>query len=213
MYFVKFLGFTTTIILLINVILYLKAFFFQDKAFKVFFYYLFVICVIQITNNILGPILHLENLFLSNIYLVGQFLFLSVFYAILLNSYKIILSILTVIFIGLIFQYIINTDLFFRYNPIGITITQFSLIIYSVTYLYRSLNLVNSEFLIVNIGLFLYLVSSTLIFASGNLVFNIDIPTKTYDLLFILNAIFYFIFQILIFIEWRKNYYKKTRRS
>ena len=213
MYFVKFLGFTTTIILLINVILYLKAFLFQDKAFKVFSYYLFVICVIQITNNILGPILHLENLFLSNIYLAGQFLLLSVFYAILLNSYKIILSILTTIFIGLIFQYIINTDLFFRYNPIGITITQFTLIIYSVTYLYRSLNLVNSEFLIVNIGLFLYLVSSTLIFASGNLVFNIDIPTTTYDLLFRLNAIFYFIFQILIFIEWRKNYYKKTLRS
>lgn len=119
---------------------------------------------------------------------------------------------MTPIFLFLGYQYASDSNMFFRYNAIGIAITQILLVVYSVVYFYHSLR-GKVKFIIVNIGLLLYLISSTLIFASGNLVFNVNISESMNFLLVNLKRVLYFIFQILIFIEWRKNYYKKTLRS
>ncbi len=173
--------------------------------------YLVFICLIQLITIFIGKILHKPNLFLSHFYFIIQFGFLSFFYKQLLNT-KLVTYVLIPVTCFLTYQYIIDQDLLHRYNAIGISITQGLLIVYSIIYLYRCLQ-GQSLFLIVNVGVLLYLVSSTLIFASGNLVFNLNISDSMNYLLINANRILYFLFQILIFIEWRKNYYKKIHRS
>jgi len=192
-------------------LLYFKSFIYEDKAFKIFNIYLSLICAVQLATMFVGKILHKPNLFLSHFYFIIQFGFLSFFYNELLKN-KLVLYILTPIIIFLLYQYIDEPNLFYRYNVIGISLTQSILVIYSIIYLYRCLQGEN-KFLIINVGLFLYLVSSTLIFASGNLIFNLNISESMNYLLINTNRILYFLFQILIFIEWRKNYYKKIHRS
>jgi len=197
--------------LIINIFLYFKSFIQEGKAFKIFTIYLLLICLVQLATMFVGKILHKPNLFLSHFYFVIQFVFLSFFYKELLKN-KLILLVLIPVFGFLMYQYIDDSSLFYRYNAIGISITQGVVIIYSIVYLYKCLQ-GQSSFLIVNVGLLLYLVSSTLIFASGNLIFNLNISESMNYLLINTNRILYFLFQILIFIEWRKNYYKKIHRS
>ncbi|WP_443633718.1 hypothetical protein ABXT64_02015 [Candidatus Marifrigoribacter sp. Uisw_064] len=84
-------------------------------------------------------------------------------------------------------------------------ITQTFIVIYSLLYFYKSLSGKN-EFILVNIGLFFYLLSSTLIFASGNLVFDLSIREQVSRLLNIINAVLYLVFQLLIFVEWWRNH-------
>ena len=201
----------TNLFLIINSFIYFKSFTKFGKAFQIFSIYLVLMCVIQLLAIFYGKYLHKSNLFLSHFYFILQFVILSFFYYFLFKK-KIVLLLMIPVFFFLGYQYFLDHSIVFKYNTIGIALTQLILIIYSILYLYRSLN-GEAEFLIVNIGLFLYLISSTLIFASGNLVFNEKISEALNFLLVNLKRILYFVFQILIFIEWRKNYYKKTLRS
>ena len=212
MILLKILGYIATILLIINTVIYAKALSNNGKAFKMFSVYLILICIVEILTKIVGSLLHQNNLFLSHFYFIFQFITLSIFFKILLKN-DIIYFLLIMISVCLGYQYLSEPSLFGKYNSIGISLTQGILIVYSLIYLYHSLQSKYPDFLIVNIGIFIYLLTSTLIFASGNLVFNLNIPRKTYFLLLKLNAILYILFQILIFIEWRKNYYKKTLRS
>ncbi len=196
---------------MLNTILYFKSFIRKDRAFKIFSIYLLLMCLVQVISIFVGKVLHKPNLFLSHFYFIFQFIFLSLFYYELIKS-KVILFIVFPVFIYLGYQYIDSPEMFFRYNAVGIAITQVLLIIYSMIYFYHSLQ-GKIVFIIVNIGLFLYLISSTLIFASGNLIFNLNISESMNYILINFKRILYFVFQILIFVEWRKNYYKKIHRS
>ncbi len=211
MYFLKGLIYVGNIFLIINAILYIRALH-NSKAFKVFTFFLVTISIIQTSMTLISRVLHENNLYLNNVFLVLQFLILSIFYSTLLKR-RFVISILILVLSFLSYQYLSDLNLFFVYNPIGISLTQAILMIYSLLYLYDSLKDKKPQFLLINIGIFLYLICSTLIFASGNLIFNINIPQKTYLLLLKLNAFLFIIFQILIFIEWRKNYYRKIPKS
>ncbi len=209
-YFIWF-NLITIVFLIINMGCYLKSFARKSKAFKIFTIYLVSMSIIQVSSTFLGKILHQENLFLSHYFFIAQFLFLSLFYKELLKS-KYIIGVLIFGLIYIIYQYFDDPNLYFKYNAIGITITQSIIVIYTIIYFYKSLA-INNKFIVINIGVFLYLTSSTLIFASGNLIFNLKISEAMNYLLININRILYFVFQILIFIEWRKNYYKKTLKS
>lgn len=197
----KILSYSGTILLVINAIGYSIGYSRFRGAYRVFTFYLLAVAVVQILMTA-HVMMHMTNLYLSNVYLIVQFVLLSLFYSILLNSkvIKIISTVLTLFVIG---QYVVDWSLIDRYNSLGITITQVVIIVYSVIYFYRSISK-KSIFIIVNIGVFLYLICSTLIFASGNL--HYELPESGYMLLLQLNTTFYLVFQILVFIEWFKNY-------
>ena len=118
--------------------------------------------------------------------------------------------VLLIILIFLGYQFYSDPALYDQYNAVGIAITQFILIVYSIVYFYRSLSKALNELIIVNIGVFVYLICSTLIFASGNFFDFKFIPESGYTFLWQLNGIFYIVFQILIFIEWYRNYRAKN---
>jgi len=195
-------NYLTTLFSVVNVVLFLKSFIRNDKAFKIFAIYLTTIVVVQLVSIYVAKVLHKPNLYLSHIYFISQFIFLSYFYFELLK-FKWIKIVLIIIMGFLGYQYINEPGIFFKYNSLGMAITHAIIVIYAVLYFYKSLD-GKRKFIIGNIGIFLYLLSSTLIFASGNLVFNFS--EKINYILIDTNRILIFVFQILIFVEWYRNY-------
>tara|TARA_R100001369_G_scaffold78025_2_gene107576 strand:+ start:1790 stop:2434 length:645 start_codon:yes stop_codon:yes gene_type:complete len=193
----------------LNALLYIFWLKENNKAFKIFAVYLVVIAVIQLNASYLKLIIPINNnLFLFHFYYILQFIFLTFFYFELLKQ-KWMYVVLGIVLGIITFQFIETPAMFFRYNPLGVTITQGIIVIYSVLFFYKYLHETN-EFLIINIGLFFYLLSSILIFASGNLVFNMELITEYgYHLLLNLNNVLYLGLQFLIFVTWWKNYYSK----
>lgn len=109
------------------------------------------------------------------------------------------------VFVLIGIQYWLDPGLYLRYNPLGISMTQMILVVYSLLYLYRNLT-ERGNFYLVNIGFLIYFSSSTLIFTAGNLAFDDDFVKSISWILVKVNVVIYFIFQILIFVEWWKHY-------
>ncbi|MFT4669515.1 MAG: hypothetical protein ACI9M9_001458 [Flavobacteriaceae bacterium] len=186
-------------------LLYLAGFTRNSKAFKYFTIYLLIIGFIQVSMKYYNIVTTGEsNLFFFIYYFVLQFIMLSLFYRELLG-YKWI-NVITVFTLFIVaYQYFTEPELYFKYNPIGSSITQLIVVIYSILYLYKSLT-GKREFLIVNVGLLVYLLSSLLIFAAGNLALNDSFPEYISKSLTELNLVLFLIFQILIVVEWFRNY-------
>ncbi|MDC7995442.1 hypothetical protein [Altibacter sp. HG106] len=193
-------------------IIYATGLFKFGKAYRAFTIYLFSVGIIQLLSKYGISELEWEsNLFLSHYYFISQFILLSWFYKVLLHHQWIWIVLLATLGF-LIYQYVEDPAMYYRYNPMGMVITQVILVFYSLLYLYRCLA-GNQIFMITNIGLFFYLLSSTLIFASGNLVLNLDVPPDFIRLLININLFLYLAFQILILVEWWKNYSKTIFRA
>ena len=177
----------------------------KNKAYRIFTLYLITMALVQLGAFYVGRGgLGKPNLYFSHFYHISQFFLLSIFYFQLLQK-KIVKIFMIPVALFLIFQFVYDPGIFLVYNPLGMTITQTILVIYAILYLYKTLQ-GKSEFIITNIGLLVYLLSSTLIFASGNLVLNLEIPEKTKFLLINVNRILVVVFQVLLLIEWWQNY-------
>ena len=186
-------------------IIYSVSFVRNNKAYRIFVIYLLLIALIQIGAYYVGRgKLHKSNLYYSHYYYITQFLLLSIFYLELLK-WKWVKLISGLIVLFLIYQYIDDPSIYYKYNSIGMIITNIALVVYSIFYLYRTLS-VKGEFIIANIGILIYLISSTLIFASGNL--GLEFSQQTFYLLVNTNRVLYLVFLILILIEWYLNYRK-----
>jgi len=192
-------------------VIYLIGFTKNSKAYRLFAIYLFLIAVIQFISYYIGRGgLKKPNLFMSHYYFISQFILLSLFYYELLKK-VIIKKILIVVLLALAYQYFEMPELYFKYNVLGITITQAIIVVYSMFYFYKSLN-GKRDFLIVNVGVFIYLLSSVLIFASGNLMLNLNISKETRLVLVNLNRGLMLVFQLLILVEWWRNYRIKLKK-
>ena len=191
-------------------IIYSISFVRNNKAYRIFVIYLILIAIIQIGAYYVGRgKLHKSNLYYSHYYYITQFLLLSAFYLELLRWKWIkLITGLTVLFLA--YQYIDDPSIFYKYNSIGMTITNLIIVGYCIFHLYRTLSL-KGEFIIANIGILIYLISSTLIFASGNL--GLEFSKSTFYMLVNTNRVLYLAFLILILIEWYLNYRKSKTIS
>ena len=176
-----------------------------DKAYKFFTLYLLTIAVIQLGMKAWKWYFEGQsNLFLFFYFFTLQFLWISLFYKELLK-FKLMGYLLIGVFVLIGIQYWLNPGLYLRYNPLGISMTQMILVVYSLLYLYRNLT-ERGNFYLVNIGFLIYFSSSTLIFTAGNWAFDDDFVKSISWILVKVNVVIYFIFQILIFVEWWKHY-------
>jgi len=193
----------------LNILVYLKIFFQKKKVFKIFTFYLLIITIIQITSQIYTN-LNKNNLFLSHYYFIGQFLFLSIFYYQLIKQITLIKVLTTLTIVALTVQYSLYPEKYFIFNLFEIIICSIPLIIYSFLFFIQNIDGVNKDFIYINSGVFIYILSSTLIFSSGNLMPNL--PKNINKIIWLVNAFLYVLYQILIFVEWYKNL-RKTRTN
>jgi len=198
------------VILAINLLLYYKSYSTnKNKAVKLFTYYLAITLLIQLSTKILHYY-KAPNLFLSHIYFLSQFICLSFFYKLLLfdrvkQAYVKHITIIILAFV--IISFIIDGSLIFKFNLFEIIITSLPLIIYSILLLYKLISIKSNSFIYINIGVLFYLLSSTLIFLSGNLINNL--PGIFNTITWLANVTLYLLFQLFIFYEWYKNLHVK----
>ncbi len=193
------------LVLAINTFLFFKSYRQKSIAFKIIPFYLLFCLIIQLNATYLSAH-NIPNLYLSHYYFVGQFLFLSFFYKEILKSQikkRVVNFFLSTIPIVIIILYIINPLNYFKFNLIEVILTSLPIVLFSIFYFSENLNS-SKKFIYLNCGVFIYLISSTFLFSVGNIV-NLSLSSfKKY--VWILNAILYLVYQILIFIEWYKNF-------
>ena len=193
------------LVLLINLILYGKYLFKLNKAFKIYTFYLLFILLVQTYSFVLAS-QNKNNLFLSHFYFVGQFILLSYFYLEILKFKTQQLTVkigFVICLLILAAQYSLDFTLINKFNLFEIFITSFLIIIYSVFYLYNLLN-EKKQFYYINIGLLLYLFGSTILFLVGNLTIILSPKINTFT--WMLNSSLYIVYQVFIFVEWKKNF-------
>jgi len=151
-----------------------------------------------------------NNLYLSHVYFISQFVILSLFFLEILESklQKRVVKIsvpLCLIVLGI--QYYYDNELLYRFNLFEIFITSFLLIIFSMFHFYNILN-ENKKYYYINAGILLYLFGSTVLFISGNLIATFEISSS--EIVWMLNSFLYIVYQIFILIEWWKMFIEKT---
>lgn len=197
-----------TVFLLINTILYIRAYN-KRVSLNIFTVYLSITLIIQLLFNYL----HYQktnNLHISHYYFIFQFILLSLFYRHLFKTAK-LKRIVEIVFVCvcaiLTIQYINNPQLYFKFNLLEIILTSLSIVTFSVIYFYNSLT-EKMECMYLNYGIFMYLLTSTLIFCSGNFITSTDASLN--KILWFVNSLLFVVYQILIFIQWYKSLKSKT---
>ncbi len=203
--------------LYINTVLFLKDKTVNKKVAKVFLLYLFTLAIVETICNSIGVFSYLlellkpeANFFVSHFYFGFQFIFLSYLFYILIDSKrikKIILTVFCVEMLLLLYSYISEPAIFWAFNTFEIISTSLILATFAFTYIFLNLEK-EHEYFNFCIGLIMYLMCSMAIFMSGNteLVFL----TEPYIDIWVLNSVFYIVFQYKIFSEYK---FFKTKKA
>ena len=201
------LGFSISLIglliLLLNVLLFTFGLKEKNKKEQLITVYLTVLFIVELFCHIIGWTNPGNNLFLSHYYFNSQFVILSVvFYQLLEEKIfkKIILINLFAISGVVLYSYIEDPSLYFRFNIIEVTLTSAALSLYSILYLVKTLRQ-SEPFYYFSTGLLLYLTNSLFIFLSGNTE-TVFIEDPYIDI-WIFNSLFYILYQALIYKNWK----------
>lgn len=170
------------------------------RQFRILHWYI----VIELLIHIVTAILHykgINNLIISHLYFISQFILLSLFYKSLF-SYRQKQFVNVLLFgippiIGVHFYY--YPEKIWTFNVLEIFLTSIPLIIYSIIHLYNSLTR-KKVFLYVNVGVLMYLSSSTLIFILGDLLTSMN-RTMVLDI-WMINKFLYIGYLILFIMEY-----------
>ncbi len=175
----------------------------RNKTGKTFLWYLVSLCVVEITCHIIGFLSYGNNFFISHFYFYFQLLYLSLLYRKLISNNLIqfiVLALLLIQTIVLGFMYGTDPNSFWQFNNYEIISISLILIAYALYYIFSNLSTEHRYFNF-SIGLILYFACSVAIFSVGNL--ELVLCKDPYIDIWIFNVIFYIIFQIFIFKEYR----------
>lgn len=192
------------VLLLINSLLFLSRFKkVKNKVYKFITIYLLVLFIVELFCNVIGFLYPDQNFYLSHFYFNAQFILLSaVFYNLFTSKQlkKLVVVNYTIVTIIIIGMYIVKPVSFWQFNLFEIAATSLLLIVYAFIHFYNTLG-ERKKLFYLNTGMVLYVLCSSLIFLFGNyeLVFIQD----PYIDIWIFNTLFYILYQVFIFIEWR----------
>lgn len=205
--------YTGLILLLANAVLFTVSFKHNKSSdYQCFMIYMWCMVLVEIFVYSLF-FQGINNLFLSHIYFILQFILLSLFYIKILlpNNVKTILKILLITTpVIMVLQYVLDYKKIFIFNTIEILTCSLSLALYAILFLYQSLGTKEKTWLFFSSGILIYLVSSSLVFLGGNYLLEKFLWKGFVAKLWVANNIIYIIYQVLITIEWYKNF-RKTK--
>ena len=192
--------------LIINTLVFIINYDKKDKALNYFIMYLTLCLVVQLYSS------HLHNqgennLYLSHYFFTGQFIFLSLFFLQILHFKKIkklILFITITIPLCFIIYFFSYEEAYREWSELEIAFTSIPLLIYSFYFFIKKIEInKDKKYIYFNSGFFVYTLCSTLLFILGN-IGSPDLKKFVWDI----NQFLYLTFQILIFVEWYKNFRK-----
>mgnify|MGYP003450003873 CR=1 FL=1 len=206
-----FLIYLSYSILVLNLSLYAISFFKKEKVNGFFLIYLLFATIMQVSMEMFY-LLHKNNLFLMNLYFIGQMIVLGLFYSSLMNSrsQKTIIHttmVLNTIIIGI--QSWMDYEQFFRYNLLVIVITNLSVIVSAIWHWNKMLTS-EKKYYYVTMGLILYLLASTLVFIVGNI--NAKLNDNLKFILWIFNSFLVIVYYLFILYDWKVSFLGKKKR-
>jgi hypothetical protein len=182
----------------------------NEKPYRLFTLYLFVIGIIQILSEVYKGI-NGGNLFLTHYYFIIQSVLLSSFYYAIIESPKVkklIKIIVSFTIISLVIQYYFYPELYHVFNVYEIFICIIPLVMYALSHLFQTLGDSNKKYIYITSGALIYFLPHALVFSSGNLMPGL--PENVNQLVWVINAALYLVFLILILLEWHKHFRKET---
>lgn len=194
------------ILLALNTILFLRSYRLEQTSTKIFTLYLIGSLFIQLYSSYLSD--HkINNLFLSHYFFIGKFVLLSLFFRKILKKIvlkKIISVVIIIVLVALCIYYIIYPSSYYKFNVFEIVLTSVPLIIFCFLFFIQKIESSESKFVFIVSGMFLYFLCSLLLFTAGN------IKGSTKMLIWNTNAVLYILYQILIFVDWYKQFREKN---
>lgn len=197
-------------VLLLNLSLYAISFFKKEKVNGFFLAYLLFATIMQLSMEVFYH-LHKNNLFLMNLFFIGQMILFGFFYNSLMylrNQKTIIHTImaLNVTVIGV--QSWLDYEQFFQYNLFVIVITNLSVIVFAVLHLYNMLTSEKKYYYITS-GLILYLLASTLVFIVGNI--NAKLNDNVKFILWTFNSFLIVVYYLFVLYDWKVSFLGKKK--
>lgn len=197
------------VIILLDLVLYLFSFFRKEKANVFFIVYLAFLVIVLLSMELMFSY-RLNNLFLTNVYFIGQMLLLGLFYhsILKLNGQKtFVLWSLGCALLVLAVQYFIEPRQFLKFNLLEITLTSLIIVIFALLHFYNMLT-DNKKYYYFTIGVVFYLLTSTVLFLVGNL--TIDLSKEFQFFSWRLNAFLVVIYYLVILLEWMVSFRPKN---
>lgn len=191
--------------LIINAILFIKTFKGKDQLYKILAIYLISLSIEEILCNMIGILKPNTNIFLTHFHFNLQFLFLSIFFYHFFKSLilkRIIVLIYILITISLGIQYYLHPDLFFMLNVLEVALISFTIIVYCLGAIYTMIDGKSQKYFNFFIGLMIYLMTSSLIFLSGNFTL-ILVEKPIFVDIWVFNTIAFITYQYFIYREWK----------
>ncbi|OAZ04667.1 hypothetical protein FLB_05140 [Flavobacterium succinicans] len=199
-------------ILMLNLSLYAISFFKKEKVNGFFLLYLLFATIMQLSMEALYH-LHKNNLFLMNLFFIGQMFLMGLFYGSLTClkvQKRIIYSTTALVLSGIGIQSWLDYEQFFQYNLFVIVITNLSVIVFAVFHLYNMLTTVKKYYYF-TIGLIIYLLASTMVFVVGNI--NAKLNNEVKFMLWTFNSILVVLYYLFILYEWKVSFFKNKSRK
>lgn len=199
-------------ILMLNLSLYAISFFKKEKVNGFFLLYLLFATIMQLSMEALYH-LHKNNLFLMNLFFIGQMFLMGLFYGSLTClkvQKRIIYSTTALVLSGIQIQSWLDYEQFFQYNLFVIVITNLSVIVFAVFHLYNMLTTVKKYYYF-TIGLIIYLLASTMVFVVGNI--NAKLNNEVKFMLWTFNSILVVLYYLFILYEWKVSFFKNKSRK
>ena len=190
---------------------YFIGFFKHGKTYKIFTLYILGVLIIDFVASNLWDWFEIYNIFTSHFYDLFQFVILSYFYATLLQTKKQLLTVyilLIILPVFLLSRYVFNPQMFFEYSLLETYLATMPIIIYATMHLYNNLGQ-KTEFYYANLGILLYLFSSTFIFLFYELNSFFDRSNIFYKNLTAINLALQFIKFGFFFYQWKLIYFNK----
>jgi hypothetical protein len=206
---IDFLIYSGYLFLLINLILYTYSFFHKEKANVFFICYLFFAFIMQFSMEWMYH-LKLDNLFVINIFVIGQMILLSLFYASILklkSQKKIVKWSLCFALLILIIQFFIDYKQFLKFNLFEITLTSLLIVVFALLHFYNMLTEPKTYYYI-TIAIIFFMLGSTILYLVGNLTLSLSNDVKYLSWTF--NAFLFLIYQLVILYEWKVSFSKKS---
>ncbi|AWK02723.1 hypothetical protein HYN56_00205 [Flavobacterium crocinum] len=203
-----FLIYSGYLILLINLILYSFSFFRKEKANVFFVCYLAFAFLMQISMETLWY-LNMNNLFLVNIFFIGQMILLGLFYYSIskINVQKKFVKISLVLALAVLTIQFVNTPKeFLKFNLFEITLTSLLIVVFALIHFYNMLT-ENKTYYYASMGIIIYLLSSTVLFIIGNLTSTLNSDVKYIS--WMVNAFLNVVYYLFILYEWKVSFSPK----
>ncbi len=204
-----FLIYSGYLFLLINLVLYTYSFFYKKKANIFFICYLAFSCMMQFSMEWMYH-LKLDNLFVVNIFVIGQMILLSLFYASILklkSQVKVVNWSLCFALLILSIQFFVDPKQFLKFNLFEITLTSLFIVVFALLHFYNMLT-EHKTYYYITIAIIFFMLGSTILYLVGNITLTLSKDVKY--LSWTLNAFLFLIYQLVILYEWKISFSKKT---